>query len=181
MTLRESNLKVGDLFRFKDYKTVWKIERIVQRGAIIANHTDPADPHKTLVEWFLIIEPVSTDTPMKLKVYYAHCINLYNTSQEARDVGDLFYLGFEVVNPNMPEHQDGYKKYGMPYFEKFSIICSAVAFRALPDGSIPAGVAAEIQWFRDKSKPIFELPSSILRRVITREQTREYLVEIGHR
>jgi hypothetical protein len=58
MNLREANLKVGDRFRFKDCKTVWKIEKLVQRGAIIVNHTDPTDPHKTLVEWFLIVEPV---------------------------------------------------------------------------------------------------------------------------
>jgi hypothetical protein len=35
-------------------------------------------------------------------VYYAHCLHLYGTPQERRDVLTLEALGFKVVNPNDP-------------------------------------------------------------------------------
>jgi hypothetical protein len=41
-----------------------------------------------------------------LRAYYAHCMAIYNTVQEDRDVSLLTKLGFEVVNPNGPMHTD---------------------------------------------------------------------------
>jgi hypothetical protein len=38
-----------------------------------------------------------------MKVYYAHCISLYDTPQEARDLLHLEMLGFDVINPNSQE------------------------------------------------------------------------------
>ena len=69
----------------------------------------------------------------------------------------------------------------MLYFEKLTAECDAVAFRSLPDLDIPAGIAKELQVAKEQNKPIIELPSQILRRVIDVEQTREYLREIGQR
>lgn len=109
-----------------------------------------------------------------MKVYYAHCMTIYNT-QEQRDVLMLQRLGFEVVNPNG-------KVWGMDHF--LDIVeneVDAVAFRALPDGSIPAGVAQEVERARACDKPVFELPTGVLRRTLTVEQTREVLKESGQR
>ena len=116
-----------------------------------------------------------------MKVYYAHCVALYDTPQERRDIELLQALGFEVVNPNTPEDTERYKTEGMEYFLKYVSICDACVFRALPDGAIPAGVFREIQWFTEAKKPIFELPSGINRRELTRNQTVEYLHEVGQR
>jgi hypothetical protein len=116
-----------------------------------------------------------------MKAYYAHCIALYNTPQEQRDVSMLEQLGFTVVNPNCPECDEGYKREGMAYFNQFAVSCDLVAFRALPDGSIPAGVAHEVSEFAKRCKPVIELPSQITRRTLTFEQTREYLREVGQR
>ena len=69
----------------------------------------------------------------------------------------------------------------MEYFAELVRSCGAVAFRVLPDGSIPAGVAKEIAVANEVGKPVIELPSGISRRVITVEQTREYLAEVGQR
>ena len=113
-------------------------------------------------------------------IYYAHCIAIYNTAQERRDLAALTMFG-NVINPNSKECSDRYKAQGMAYFQQFSATCDAVAFRALPDGSIPSGVATEVQWFKDAGKTVLELPSQFLRRVLTVEQTREYLREIGNR
>lgn len=118
---------------------------------------------------------------IKLKVYYAHCIALYDTKQELRDIKTLRSLGFQVVNPNAKKHDVGARKYGMAYFEQFSDACDLIAFRALPHGDIPGGVAKEIQWFRERGKPVIELPSLALRQFLSREISREYISEVGKR
>ena len=129
---------------------------------------------------------------MKKKlVYYAHCMAIYNTPQEKRDVELLESLGFDVLNPNAKEHIEEVMKtqqnklldkdeIGMLVMEYFSSLvdkCDIVAFRALPDGRIPAGIAKEIK----RGNMVFELPSGILKRTISVEETREYLREAGQR
>lgn len=124
-----------------------------------------------------------------MKVYYAHCQAIYGTPQEQRDVKTLEELGFEVVNPGLPEHSEACQEWAtqhtsnnkMGYFLEMVDDCDVLAFRALPDGAIPMGVAAEIERAKFHGKPVFELPSGILRREITLAQTREYLYEIGQR
>lgn len=116
-----------------------------------------------------------------MKIYYAHCVSIYNTAQEKRDVQTLQDLGFEVLNPNSTEHANGYKKLGMDYFEFVVKACDALAFRALPDGRIPAGVAQEIEWMLECKNPVIELPSGMISRRIDVDETREYLRELGHR
>lgn len=132
--------------------------------------------------------------------YYAHCMSLYNTPQEQRDVETLRGLGLEVVNPNDPEIEararsmkDGYAESpsgqysdGSAYvmYELFKPLAQkhdVLAFRSLPDGTIPAGVAKEIQWAIEAGKTIIELPSGLSRRTLSLEATREYLREVGQR
>jgi hypothetical protein len=112
-------------------------------------------------------------------VYYAHCMALYDTAQEKRDVELLGRLGWEVRNPNCIVDQVGAKTKGMEYFKSVVQRCDLFAFRALPDGAIPSGVYLELQWAREANIPVIELPSSVLRRGIDREQTREYIREVG--
>jgi hypothetical protein len=149
---------------------------------------------------------------MKAKVYYAHCMAIYGTPQEDRDIETLEDLGFEVVNPNQPAVRDAcavirqqtdeqnaaqeqtYGRYGYAYakldaseqimtglFKPLVQSCDALAFRALPDGGIPAGVAKEVQWALDFGYPVVELPSNMTRRGMSIVETREYLAEIGQR
>jgi hypothetical protein len=121
-----------------------------------------------------------------VKCYYAHCMAIYHTPQELRDIELLKCLGFSVINPSCKEVEEIMKTIPtaderMAYFKQFATECECIAFRALPDGSIPSGVAKELDWFREVNKPIFELPSNMLRRVISLEATREYLREVGQR
>jgi len=109
--------------------------------------------------------------------YYAHPVSIYNTPQEERDIQLLTDLGFEVLNPNTPEHSEGYKMGGMDYFESIISKCDLVAFRAFPDGSVPAGVAREIEW----SDKVIELPSCVYGRTMDVSETREFLSESGAR
>jgi hypothetical protein len=119
-------------------------------------------------------------------IYYAHCIALYDTPQEERDIETLKKLKFTVVNPNTHQVNIALEKLPqgadkMQLFQHIVLACDALAFRALPDGSIPAGVAKEVAWAQEAGLPVIELPSSVSRRAITIESTREYLREVGLR
>lgn len=124
----------------------------------------------------------------RLSCYYAHCIALYGTRQEARDVALLESLGFYVDNPNRPEVDEEVKRRKaagdpdyMEYFRTLVEEADLLAFRALPDGAIPSGVAKEIAYAIEAGVPVIELPSALGRRTISLEQTREYLYEVGQR
>ena len=116
-----------------------------------------------------------------MKIYYAHCMSIYDTPQEARDVKTLEKLGFEVVNPNHEGSEEAYQKEGMDYFKRMVGNCHALAFRALPSGEIPAGIASEIKRAEFWKIPVFELPTRMRSRMIDVECTREYLRESGQR
>ena len=131
-----------------------------------------------------------------MKCYYAHCMAIYGTPQEERDIKTLKALGFEVLNPNSPgyieeaaairqHHEELHTSdpghYVMNYFMELVSTCECLAFRALPDGKIPAGVAKEIAAARENDLPIMELPSALTLRAMSVEATREFLTEIGQR
>ncbi len=119
----------------------------------------------------------------KLKVYYAHPINLYNTPQEKRDIETLEALGFEVVNPNTDEHQKNYQAYketvtySFDYFINIVKQCDAVAFRSFIDFKISSGVGEEIL----VGKIVIELPTLLTERILTVYETKERLKELGQR
>lgn len=121
------------------------------------------------------------------RVYYAHCIALYDTQQEKRDVETLEQLGWKVVNPNN-ESTDTLvklsKRYGKEYMQIFFNMidgCDLLAFRALPDGYITSGVYAEVLHARAMGLPVLELPSGVARRGLSQAQTTEYITEVGKR
>lgn len=125
-----------------------------------------------------------------MKIYYAHCQSIYNTPQEKRDVEMLEKMGFQVINPNSKEHIDKATEMRnngidsseiMKYFAALCDTCDILAFRALPDGAIPAGVGKELRVLIDSGRPVIELPSGVQRRVLNVDQTREYLREVGQR
>lgn len=132
-----------------------------------------------------------------MKAYYAHCMAIYSTTQEDRDIETIENLGFEVLNPNNPSiaaacNAIRERFLGIPDIDVSSFImrevfrplvesCDVFVFRALPDGAIPAGVAGELRWALEFGKPVIELPSAIARRSLSVEATREYLKEIGQR
>lgn len=143
-----------------------------------------------------------------LLIYYAHCLAIYDTPQEARDIELLRSMGFAVINPNNPaiarqcadrraaidawnERIHDHRGAGAKMDPSESVMntifkplvdgCVALAFRATPSGEIPAGVAREIAWASDARKPVIELPSRLTGRVMSIDRTREYLREIGQR
>jgi hypothetical protein len=116
-----------------------------------------------------------------MKAYYAHPVSIYHTIQEVRDIKLLNALGFEVEDPNTTEHAAAYEKYGMGHFVEVAKACDLCAFRAFPSGEIGSGIAAEIAVFTAAGKPVIELPSGVLRRTLSVEETKEMLRDSGAR
>lgn len=116
---------------------------------------------------------------MKLRCYYAHPITDYNTWREIADVYTLKQLGFDVLNPNSPEHDIGYKLEGMAYFEGLVDQCEILAFRGFNDGTVPAGVWTEVSRAVYCMKPVIELPNLLTQTVLSVEETRAKLKELG--
>jgi hypothetical protein len=121
-------------------------------------------------------------------VYYAHTMISYDSTVEAVDISLLERLGFEVMNPNRKQYQDGVKAYidafgkerAMQYFINLINTCDALAFRSLPNGTILSGVAKEIEEAQEMGIPIIELPCNLKNRMLDYPDTKEYLREIGH-
>lgn len=116
-----------------------------------------------------------------MKIYYARPISLYNTKQENRDLALFKELGWEVLNPNKEELQIRYAQEGMDVFLMAVTSCDALAFRAFQDGKISAGVAKEIDKAEELGKPVIELPTITSKRILSVDDTREYLKMLGHR
>ena len=122
-----------------------------------------------------------------MKIYYAHCQSIYGTNRERKDIAMLEAMGFEVVNPNTQEILRGLEEFrlknpqesSMTYFCRIAEGCGAIAFRGIPGGGITAGVFMEIECVGVLGKPVIELPNQMVTRQMTREQTMEYLLDVG--
>lgn len=113
--------------------------------------------------------------------YYARPINIYGSKQDQRDIATITRCGFDPVDITAEDIQEKYASEGMSCFLEVVRGCDILFFRALPDGSIPAGVAKEIDEAQCQGIPVVELPSAISRRYLNVEQTRVYLQEVGFR
>lgn len=99
---------------------------------------------------------------MKSKIYYAHPISFYNTEKEKLLSNLLLSHGYEVVNPNTPESEEGYKDFGMDYFYGLVKNCNALAFQRFDDGMIGAGVAGEIKIAFEINIPVYDISYGLM-------------------
>lgn len=118
-----------------------------------------------------------------MKVYYAHCMAIYDTPQEMRDIELLKKMGFEILNPNTKEHQEKASKVSnkMEYFAGLVKSCHGIVFRGLPGGVISAGVKYEIDVAKFNGIPVLEIPSFFNRGYLTPDETLDYYREAGKR
>lgn len=135
-----------------------------------------------------------------MRIYYAHCMAIYSTPQEDRDITllETIFPGECIINPNAPminkqcaaihaevDAQGGDTRAGEiimnTVFKPLVLSADVVVFRALPDGMIPAGVLKEVQWAVEAGIPVLELPSAMSRRELSLTATKQYLKEIGQR
>lgn len=114
----------------------------------------------------------------KLTAYFARPISNYDTLQDKRDIETINALGFKLINPNKEEIQEQYAAEGMQAYIKLVDKSDLVIFRSFVDGKISAGVYKEII---ATGKPVLELPTITSKRVLSVEDTREYLKLLGKR
>lgn len=115
------------------------------------------------------------------RCYFAHHITDYNTQREANAISVIHDAGFEVDNPNKPEHEQGYRAHGMSYFLGRVAACDALAFQRFTTGEIGAGVGKEIGKAIEIGIPVYEISddtlrpidgSSVVGRVLSVDETR---------
>lgn len=116
-----------------------------------------------------------------MKAYYARPKNLYGSPQEKRDIALIQQLGYEVIDFMKPEIQEAAKTQGMTVFEPLVKRANALFFRAFPSGDISAGVGFEIQVAEENHIPVLELPFQLPRRILSVDDTRLMLAELGQR
>lgn len=115
------------------------------------------------------------------KVYYARPINIYGTKEDERNLNLIKSLGFEIHDPYKPELQQEYKTEGMSVFFKEIKKCDILIFKSLYNGKITAGVYKEIKFALDNNIKVIEIPSINNDRVLSVEDTRLFLKNIGYR
>ena len=95
---------------------------------------------------------------MKTRIYFAHPINTYGTILEDYFLEYFSRDHLEIVNPNQPIHQEGYKKFGMDYFKNLVQSCDKLYAIGFPDNTIGAGIAKEMNWMKEKGGVVIFLP-----------------------
>lgn len=108
------------------------------------------------------------------KLYFAHPVNVYNTSLEnilLQRIKKVFISWeWEIVNPAAEEHCVQYEEWkkrtnnGMAYFTEVVLPnCHGCVFLGFQDGKIGAGVYKEIKFFFDNKLPVWEIfPSEFI-------------------
>ena len=96
----------------------------------------------------------------KLRVYFAHPKNTFNTILEKffLDHFSEFDEEIEIINPNSPEHREGYEREGMEYFKKVVQSCDKLYAFGFGDNSVGAGIAKEMNWMKEKGGRVLFMP-----------------------
>jgi hypothetical protein len=105
------------------------------------------------------------------KLYFAHPVWTYNTADEAMALDELYrqcgedglFAGHDVLNPNAPEHQEGYRARGWQYFDDLVGSCDALVMwvgpTPYPLEGYPAGIWAEAHHMTVLGRQVWELTS----------------------
>lgn len=99
------------------------------------------------------------------KLYYMHPMNTYGTELESRQLERIskIFKGWEIVNPNTPEHQEGCQRVkketgnAMPYFIELASSCHGGVALPFRDGKFGSGIWAEALAIRQNHYPVWQL------------------------
>lgn len=101
-----------------------------------------------------------------IRCYLAHPVTDYGGSDRQRAAIRLIEAaGMSVVSPDSADHETAYRARGMAHFIDTVATCDALAFLRFEDGTVGAGVAAEIEAALGRSIPVFEItPAGLVSR-----------------
>ena len=98
------------------------------------------------------------------RIFFSHPVNTYDTPLERellKKIAEAFTT-WEIVNPNEPQHQEGYDRHksasgnGMNYFtEEVLPSCHGDIALRFRDYMWPAGVYKEAKYFTDHNFPCY--------------------------
>lgn len=133
-----------------------------------------------------------------MKIYFGHSRMTYGTELEKQAINIIkaCFPEAEIVNPNVPEHQEGCAEFlagdfnpgdEMGYFHDLTHDCEIGCFLQYYQGKWSAGSASEANYMRKDGKRIFEIIvdegmlSQIFDEVVamTFEETRNRLHDAG--
>ena len=115
--------------------------------------------------------------------YYARAVHLHGTGQEGRDLKALRALGYQVVDRGGSVEgrvQPIAVDINPAQMARTMNQCQVLMFRAFPDGSIPAGVANEIQCAMTHEVPVLEFPVRMGSRFLDMHATNAFLSQSGY-
>ena len=139
-----------------------------------------------------IIEKKSIDALSLLKsnsIYFAHPINIYNTSYETELLKNLENLFPEsnIENPNQKHHSENYHFWrdnsvsGMNYFLEVILPSEKIiggVYLPFGDGMIGAGIFKEMKKLEELKKPIYEYKNSkVAEEIKVLDESRKLSVE----
>lgn len=126
-----------------------------------------------------------------MKIYYGRPVTHYKSNRDRNKViraiygwfyGDVNVLdsAIQIIDPDHPDHQEGYKQRGMDYFRELVATCNVGVFQPMYDGAWTPGVIAEAKVLRDLGRSIFTVVDGQLQPldldeldyILTVEQTR---------
>jgi hypothetical protein len=108
-------------------------------------------------------------TRQRKMLYFAHPMNTYSTPLELALLTTIldFFKGWEILNPNYPEHERGFMKYEeqhqnpMLYFTTELLpLCHGCVGLPFLDGAWGAGVYQEITQIYVRSLPVWSIDSA---------------------
>ena len=123
---------------------------------------------------------------MKPIMYFGHPINAYGIPLEAELLAAIAekFPNWEILNPNQPQHDAGYKKWkddtgkGMDYYFKVVLPgCDAGIFLPFRDGAWGAGVYGEAKFLADRGCPIYAITHEGVISSVRLEDVRELTVD----
>lgn len=101
---------------------------------------------------------------MDRSLYFAHPINVYGTELEQKLLRALAarFPGWTIVNPDGPEHEEGYQRWkrrtgkGMGYFlEEVLPKCHGRVVMPFRDGKWGSGVFTEAEFLENRGFPLW--------------------------
>lgn len=120
--------------------------------------------------------------------YFAHQVSDYDTVRERDAIRVIKTMGWRIVNPNEPSHQQAYLTEGMTHFTDIVVNQDVLVFMQNKWGEIGVGVAMEMFAAHNAGIPLFEVdpvmdtltripvapndPLSGRYKILTREQTK---------
>ena len=94
----------------------------------------------------------------RIKIYYAHSKQIYNTPQEEKELKiiEKHFPKMTIINPKLYESDPEKRKNNMKYCHKLIDSCKYVVWSKL-QGKVTCGVGDEVNYALEQGKKVFQI------------------------